>query len=350
MQFFGVATMPDVDLRSDTFTMPDEGMRRAIYEAGVGNSGYGEDPSVNQLETVIAEYFAVEAGIFLPSATMAGQIAICVWSRPGDVVLIEEFGHNYYFETGSMSLIAGVQPRLLQGSRGILAPETIEAAIVHPENPHARTSLIVLENTSNFGGGTIYPQSTLDTIFALAANSNLPVQIDGARVWNAIVASDSDPKQLIQPGGSMSVCFSKGLGAPMGAMLLGSSDFINKARRIQNMLGGVMRQVGFMAAAALYGFRHNMARLEEDHANCLRMANRLADHSALEIDLQGVQTNILYFNVKAGTQRAAKLVDELAENGVGALNVGSLVRLVTCKNVSRKDCEYAAEAICRLLE
>ncbi len=342
--------MLKVDLRSDTFTMPDEGMRRAIYEAEVGNSGYAEDPSVNQLETETAEYFGVDAGVFLPSATMAGQIAIRVWSRPGDTVLIEEFGHNYYFETGSMSAIAGVQPRLLQGSRGILDPETIEASIVHPENPYARTSLIVLENTSNFGGGTIYPKETLDTIFALAVNSNLPVQIDGARIWNAIVAGESDPKQLIQPGGSMSVCFSKGLGAPMGAMLLGSSDFTNEARRIQCMLGGVMRQVGFMAAAALYGFRHNMERLEEDHANCSFMANQLAGNSALEIDLQGVQTNILYFNVKAGTQRAARLVDELAEDGIGALNVGSLVRLVTSINVSRNDCELAVEAVNRLLK
>jgi len=340
--------MLKIDLRSDTFTMPDKGMRRAIYEAEVGNSGYAEDPSVNQLETEIPEYFGVEAGIFLPSATMAGQIAICAWSRPGDVVLIEEFGHNYYFETGSMSLIAGVQPRLLQSLHGVLAPETIEASIVHPENPYARTSLIILENTSNFGGGTIYPQETLDTIFALAANSNLPVQIDGARIWNAIVAADRDPKQLIQPGGSMSVCFSKGLGAPMGALLLGSLEYINEARRIQSMLGGVMRQVGFMAAAALYGFRHNMERLEEDHANCSFMANRLADISALEIDLQRVQTNILYFNMKAGTERASRLVDELAENDVGALNVGSLVRLVTSKNVSRKECEYAVEAIHRL--
>ncbi len=339
-----------VDLRSDTFTMPDEGMRQAIYAAEVGNSGYAEDPSVNQLETEVTEYFGVEAGVFLPSATMAGQIAIRVWSRPGDTVLIEEFGHNYYFETGSMSAIAGVQPRLLQGSRGILDPEAIAASIVHPENSYAHTSLIVLENTSNYGGGTIYPKETLDAIFAVAANSNLPVQIDGARIWNAIVAGDSDPKQLIQPGGSMSVCFSKGLGAPMGAMLLGSSDFIDEARRIQCMLGGVMRQVGFMAAAALYGFRHNMATLAEDHTNCSFMASRLAGNSALEIDLQGVQTNILYFNVKAGTQRAARLVEELAEDGIGALSVGSLIRLVTSINVTRKDCELAVEAIIRLLK
>ena len=329
--------------------MPDEGMRHAILEADAGNSGYGEDPSVNQLETEVAQYFGVEAGVFLPSATMAGQIAIRVWTRPGDQVLIEEFGHNYHFETGSMSAISGVQARLLRGTRGILAPETIKASITHPENSYAHTSLIVLENTSNFGGGTIYPQEKLDAIYSVAAHSNLPVHIDGARIWNAIVASESDPKQSIQPGGSMSVCFSKGLGAPMGAVLLGSANFIREARRIQSMLGGVMRQVGFMAAAALYGFHHNMARLTEDHENCLFMAKRLAGHSAMEIDLQCVQSNILFLKVKAGDQRASRLVDELAQDGVGVLDVGSLIRLVTSSNVSREDCEYAAESISRLL-
>lgn len=342
--------MIKVDLRSDTFTLPDKGMRQAIYQAEVGNSGYHEDPSVNQLEAELADYFGVDSGIFLPSATMAGQIAIRVWSRQGDEVLIEEFGHNYYFETGSIPAISGAQPRLLKGLKGILSPKTIKSSIDHTENPYARTSLIVLENTSNFGGGTIYPQEDLSAIFSIAKNRNLPVHIDGARIWNAIVASGCSPTQQIQSGGSMSVCFSKGLCAPMGAMLLGSSDFIKEARRIQCMLGGVMRQVGFMAAAALYGFRHNMTRLEEDHENCLLMANQLARHSALEIDPQDVQTNILYFTVKDGAQRASKLVNEMADQGIGALSLGSLVRLVTSSNVTRKDCEYAAATIARLLE
>lgn len=342
--------MFNIDLRSDTFTLPDEGMRQAIYQAEVGNAGYGEDPSINRLETEIAEYFGVDAGIFLPSATMAGQIAIRVWSRPGDVVLIEEFGHNYYFETGSMSAVSGTQAHLLKGSRGILVPETIAGAIRHPENPHARTSLVVLENTSNFGGGTIYPQSTLDAIFSMAATNDLPVHVDGARIWNAIVANGCHPPDQIQPGGSMSVCFSKGLGAPMGAMLLGPSEFIREARRIQSMLGGVMRQVGFMAAAAHYGYRHNMERLAEDHANCHFMAERLAENPALEVDPGSVETNILYCDVKAGVERAARLVGELADSGVGVLNVGSLVRLVTSINVSRKDCEQAVKSIDQLLK
>lgn len=341
--------MIKIDFRSDTFTMPDEGMRKAIYAAEVGNSGYHEDPSVNQLEMEVAEYFGVEAGVFLPSATMAGQIAIRVWSRPGDVVLIEEFGHNYYFETGSMSAISGTQAHLLKGCRGILSPQDIAGAIHHMENPYAHTSLIVLENTSNFGGGCIYPQATLDHIFQIAGQSDLPVHIDGARIWNAIVASGCNPRQQIQTGGSMSVCFSKGLGAPMGAMLLGSSEFIDEARRIQCMLGGVMRQVGFMAAAARYGFRNNMQRLQEDHANCLWLAQRLADHPALAIDLSSVQTNILYCDVIAGAERASQLVKELAAQGIGILNVGALVRLVTSMNVTKQDCEVAAAAIEKLL-
>ncbi len=178
---------------------------------------------------------------------------------------------------------------------------------------------------------------------------SLPVHIDGARIWNAIVASGCDPQRQIQPGGSMSVCFSKGLGAPMGAVLLGPGEFIKEARRIQTMLGGVMRQVGFMAAAALYGFHHNLQRLAEDHAHCLSMAQRLAGHPALEIDLASVQTNILYCKVKAGPERAAGLVEQLAAQGIGALAMGSLLRLVTSLNVSAKDCERAAEVLDHLL-
>lgn len=341
--------MITIDLRSDTFTLPDAGMRQAIHTAEVGNSGYGEDPAVNRLEAAMAEYFGVDAGVFLPSATMAGQIAIRVWSRPGDLVLIEEFGHNYYFETGSMAAIAGAQARLLQGERGIVPPQAVENACNQLANQHAHTSLIVLENTSNFGGGTIYPQQTLDAIFSIAAKRSLPVHIDGARIWNAIVASGCDPQRQIQPGGSLSVCFSKGLGAPMGAVLLGPGEFIKEARRIQTMLGGVMRQVGFMAAAALYGFHHNLQRLAEDHAHCLSMAQRLAGHPELEIDLASVQTNILYCKVKAGPESAAGLVEQLAEQGIGALALGSLLRLVTSLNVSAKDCERAAEVLDRLL-
>ena len=338
-----------VDLRSDTFTLPDDGMRRAIYEAEVGNAGFGEYPSVNQLEKEVADYFGIDAGVFLPSATMAGQIAISVWSKPGDVVVIEKYGHNYYFETGAMAAISGTQARLLKGTRGILDPKDIESALIHPANQNARTSLVVLENTANFSGGTIYPQETLNQVFSLCHDRNLPVHIDGARVWNALVASKCAASSLVQTSGSISVCFSKGLGAPMGALLLGSSEFIREARRIQSMLGGVMRQVGFMTAGALYGFRHNMDRLADDHANASFIAAALASNSALEIDQQSVQTNIIYFKVKKGAERAFRLIEEMNSCGIRAFNMGSLIRLVTSLNVNRKDCEYAATTINRLI-
>ena len=340
----------DIELRSDTFTLPDKGMRRAIYEAEVGNAGFGEDPSVQQLEEEVADYFGLAAGVFLPSATMAGQIAIRVWSRPGDIVIIEEYGHSYYFETGAMAAIAGAQARLVKGTLGILDPKEIEAVMVHPENDCARSSLLILENTSNFGGGTIYPRETLEQIFTLSRNRHLPVHIDGARIWNAIVATGNAASSLVQSEGSVSVCFSKGLGAPMGALLLGSADFIAEARRIQKMLGGVMRQVGFMAAGALYGFRHNLDRLAEDHANASQLARALASNPALDIDLEAVQTNIIYFKVKDGPARATRLIGEMNAHGVKAFNLGSLVRLVTSLNVTRKDCEHAAATINKLMD
>jgi len=338
-----------VDLRSDTFTMPDEGMRKAIYAAEVGNSAYAEDPSVNQLEAEVADYFGLEAAAFMPSATMAGQVAISVWGRPGDMAVIERYGHNYYFETGSMAAIAGVQAMLLDGERGILAPDDIEAMIVHPENPHARTAMIILENTSNFGGGSIYPESVLQQIFTLARGRDLPVHVDGARIWNAVIATRANPAALVQDGGSISVCFSKGLGAPMGALLLGSRAFITEAQRMQNMLGGVMRQVGFMAAAALYGFRHNFERLAEDHANARLIAERIAPNPAVDIDLDGVQTNMLYFRPTGSPDAAERLVAALESDGIKAWNLGPLIRLVTSLNVTTADCEFAAERINALL-
>lgn len=339
-----------VDLRSDTFTLPDAGMRQAIYKAEVGNSAEGEDPSVNSLEQTIADYFGVEAGVFLPSATMAGQIAFKVHTRPGDVILIEEYGHGYYFESGSMGLISGAQPRLLRGERGILDPEQLRRAIDHPELMRGRAVLAVLENTANFGGGTVYPQAALQDIYALSQTERLPLHVDGARIWNAIVAGGADPKSLAPPGGSLSVCFSKGLGAPMGALLLGEQAFIDEARDVQAMLGGCMRQVGFMAAAALHGFEHNLERLVQDHANAQFIAGAIADNPGLGIEPAHVETNILYFEVKAGEQRAARLVAELERENVIAWDLGPLIRLVTSLNVDRAGCKFAADKINQLLE
>jgi threonine aldolase len=338
------------EFRSDTFTLPDEGMRRAIYEAEVGNSAYGEDPAVNELEQALAEFFQRDAALFFPSATMAGQAAIAVWCRPAERVLIEEYGHNFYFETGSMGFISGTQASPLRGRNGILAPEVIAGAINHPENPHARAGLIVLENTSNYGGGSVYPLATLDAIFALAEARALPVHIDGARIFNALQwYRQSDPAlrpgALLPASGSLSVCFSKGLGAPMGAALVGDTDFIAEAQRVRSLLGGTLRQAGFMAAAARYGLRHNLERLAEDHANAGFLAGRLAEIDGLSVVMDAVQTNMVYVEVAAGAERAGQLVEELDQRGVRAWNLAERIRFVTSMLVNRGDCERAAEAV-----
>jgi threonine aldolase len=341
---------PFAEFRSDTFTLPDEGMRRAIYEAEVGNSAYGEDPSVNELEQTLAEFFGREAALFFPSATMAGQCAIAVWCRPAEIVLIEEYGHNFYFETGSMAFISGTQAMPLSGRHGILEPEVLAQSIRHVENPNARTGLMVLENTSNYGGGTVYPLTTLDTIYELATANKLPVHIDGARIFNALAyyrLSDPalQPARVLPTCGSLSVCFSKGLGAPMGAVLIGDTEFIAEAARVRSLLGGAMRQVGFMAAAALYGFRHNVARLPEDHANARVLGDGLAAIEGLSVALESVQTNMVYADVEAGSERAESLIAVLDQQGIRAWNLGARLRFVTSMLVNRSDCERAVEAV-----
>lgn len=343
------------EFRSDTFTMPDEGMRRAIYQAEVGNSAYGEDPGVNQLEQTLAELFNRDAALFFPSATMAGQSAIAVWCKPAEMVLIEEYGHNYYFETGSMSLISGTQARPLPGRHGILSPELIASSIQHVENTHARSGLIVLENTSNFGGGTVYPLTTLDTIYSLAAAHKLPVHIDGARIFNALQYYRNndptlEPERVLPANGSISVCFSKGLGAPMGAALIGDADFIKEASRVRLLLGGTMRQVGFMATAALYGLQHNFERLNEDHENAHYLAKRLAGMDGLSVALETIQTNMVYADVKAGPDRASQIVTALERQGIGVWNLAERLRFVTSMLVDRKDCEHAADVVAEIMQ
>ena len=322
--------------------MPDEAMRRVIYEAEVGNAGYGEDPSVNLLEKTMAEYFDCDGAIFLPSATMANQIAIAVWTRPGDTVLIERYGHSYFFESGAMAAIAGVQPRLLDGNRGILSAAEIENTISAEGGHGERISLVVLENSSNYGGGTIYPESNLQAIFETATARDLPVHVDGARIWNVIAENNCQPGGLLQSGGSMSVCFSKGLGAPMGAALLGNADFIDEARRMQTMLGGSMRQVGFMAAAALYSFHNKRERLREDHENARFLAEALKENPEIEVDLEGVQTNMVYIDVLAGCEKASEAIELMKQQDILALSLGSKIRFVTNMLVDRADCEKAS--------
>ncbi|MEH6516336.1 MAG: GntG family PLP-dependent aldolase [Halioglobus sp.] len=343
------------EFRSDTFTLPDDAMRKVIYEAEVGNSAYGEDPSVRALEEAMAEFFDREAALFFPSATMAGQAAIAVWCQPAEQVIIEEYGHNYHFEAGSMALISSTQARPLVGRHGILQAEQLAAAIIPTEKSFIRTGLIVLENTSNFGGGTVYPQQTLAENYKVASDHQLPVHIDGARIYNALqyyrqADPGISPSSLLPTHGSMSVCFSKGLGAPMGAALIGSAEFIAEAERVRSLLGGMLRQAGFMAAAALYGMQHNVERLLVDHDNAQFLARELAALNGLSIDLDSVQTNMVYVDVDAGVDHAIELVAYLQQQGVQVWNLGPRLRFVTSMLVERRDCERAVKALSEALK
>ncbi|MFT6956982.1 MAG: threonine aldolase [Halieaceae bacterium] len=342
------------EFRSDTFTLPDDAMRKVIYEAEVGNSAYGEDPSVRALEEATADYFDREAALFFPSATMAGQAAIAVWCQPAEQVIIEEYGHNYHFEAGSMAMISATQARPLVGRHGILEPEQLAAAVIPTEKSFIRTALIVLENTSNFGGGTVYPRKTLTENYKVAVDHNLPVHIDGARIFNALqYYRQTDPgilpSSLLPAHGSMSICFSKGLGAPMGAALIGSAEFIAEAERVRSLLGGMLRQAGFMAAAALYGMQHNVERLLVDHDNAQFLARELAELSGLSTDLDSVQTNMVYVDVDAGVNHAIELVATLQKQGVQVWNLGPRLRFVTSMLVERRDCERAVKAMSEAL-
>ena len=343
------------EFRSDTFTLPDDTMRKVIYEAEVGNSAYGEDPSVRALEEATAEYFDREAALFFPSATMAGQAAIAVWCQPAEQVIIEQYGHNYHFEAGSMAMIAATQARPLVGRYGILEPEQLAAAIIPTEKSFILTALIVLENTSNFGGGTVYPQKTLAENYKVAVDHKLPVHIDGARIFNALqYYRQADPgilpSSLLPTHGSMSVCFSKGLGAPMGAALIVSAEFIAEAERVRSLLGGMLRQAGFMAAAALYGMQHNVEGLLVDHDNALFLARELATLNGLSIDLETVQTNMVYVDVDAGVSHALELVAQLETQGVHVWNLGPRLRFVTSMLVDRRDCERVVKALSEALK
>ena len=341
--------MFESDFRSDTFTLPDAGMREAIAGAEVGNAGFGEDPSVNQLEASMAAFFGRDAAVFLPSATMAGQAAVRARCRAGDRVIIEAHGHSHFFETGAMASLSGVQSELVPGERGIMTAARIEAVVKHPENEFARCGLIIIENPSNWGGGTLYPADGAAAIFALAARHGIPVHVDGARIWNLLAAAPSlAPAETFPAGGSLSVCFSKGLGAPMGAALIGDADFIFEARRAQRQFGGVMRQIGFMAAAAQYAFEHNRDRLLEDHDNAAWLAGELDAIPGLAVDLPAVQTNMVWATVAAGPERAAALIAGLAEHGVGAFSLGDRLRFVTSMLVTRSDCERAVRALASL--
>jgi threonine aldolase len=317
-----------------------------MAQADVGDDVFGEDPTVNRLQERAAELFGREAALFVPSGTMGNQIAIKVHTQPGDEVILEEASHIFNSEMAMMAAFSGVIPRPIPSERGWLRWEQIESAIRPNVYYYAQTRLICLENTHNFKGGSIYPLEWAREIIEKAHERGLKVHLDGARIFNAAVATGRSVKELTEGFDSVMFCLSKGLGAPVGSMLVGSAEFIEKARRVRKMLGGGMRQVGILAAAGLYALEHHIERLAEDHENAQILAQALREIP--EVRLEPVETNIIIFELTKTP--AEKLITELKKRNILALAIGPRrVRLVTHLDVSRADVLRAACALQEIL-
>ncbi len=319
-------------------------MRDAMARAAVGDDVLGDDPTVRELETETAALLGKETALFTPSGTMANQLAIRAQTESGDEILVEANAHIYYYEAGGPAALSGVTCRCLPGQRGIFSGADLTAALRPPDVHFPRSRLVCLENTHNRGGGKIWSLEQIRDVVAAARGAGLTLHLDGARLWNAAVAGGIAEREYAAAFDSVSVCFSKGLGAPVGSALAGSRALIERARRFRKMLGGGMRQAGIIAAGALHAMRHQRARLAEDHANAKRLAAGLSGIEGLAVDPAEVETNMVRFQVKA--MPAAQFVDRLHARGVLTLAVGpDTIRAVTNLMVSPEDIDAAVNVI-----
>lgn len=332
------------DLRSDTLTTPTDGMRRAIADAEVGDDMYGEDPTTIRLEEEAAARFGREAGLFVPSGVMANLLWTKVLAPAATEVIIERWGHAVGYEDGAGAVHAGVQYHTVDGDRGRLDAERVGAVMRPAGFPFVRLSMIAVEETTNRGGGAIHGIDRLAGLRALADERGAALHLDGARIFNAVVASGTDPRAYGEVATGLSFCLSKGLGAPVGSVMVGDADHLAEAREWRRRLGGAMRQVGVLAAAGLYALEHHVDRLAEDHANARHIAEVVADRAPGRADPALVDTNILF--VDTGDRDASAVAQELGEDGVrcSAMDARS-IRLVTHLDVSREQCEQAAELL-----
>src|SRR5580700_9271801 len=330
------ASMAAIDLRSDTVTRPSPEMRRAMAEAPVGDDVYAEDPTINKLQARAAEIFGREASIFVPSGSMGNLIAVKTWTHHGDEVIIEERGHIHQFEMDSVTAIAGCMPRTTYVEDGILTWDLIEPLIRPKVYYRAQTALVSLESSHNMAGGTVYPPEVSDEICDRAHDAGLRVHLDGARIFNAAVYLGRSVAEITRKFDSVMFCLSKGLGAPVGSMLVGSREFIEKARVYRKLFGGGMRQVGVLGAAGLIALEKSPSRLHEDHANAKHLAESVAKIPGLKIDPHAVRSNIVIFDCTATDMTAVGLCDALHPRGVWAQDTAPYsVRMVTHWNVDR---------------
>ena len=340
-----------IDLYSDTQTRPSTEMRRAMAEASVGDEQRGEDPTVNRLCNMVAELLGKEAAMFLPSGTMCNEIAILVHCRPGDEIIADKTAHIINAEGGGPAAFAGAMLRPLEGERGLYGPRQVEASLRDAGRYSPNSRMVVVEQTSNFGGGSIWPLETIEAVGEVARRHGLAYHMDGARLFNAVVASAVTALDYAGPFDSLWVDFSKGLGCPVGAVLAGSKAFIDAAWPWKQRMGGAMRQAGIIAAAGVYALEHNVERLAVDNANARRFADLIAGAAGVAVEPDTVETNIVFFDVAGSGQSAAEVRDGLAGHGVrvGAMGETSL-RAVTHLDVNREQIEEAAEAVIKVVE
>jgi threonine aldolase len=337
-----------IDLRSDTVTKPTPAMREVMARAEVGDDVLGDDPTVRELESETAALLGKEAALFVPSGTMANQLAIRCQTQPGDEIIVEANAHIYYYEGGGPAALSGVMCRCLEGRRGVFTGTQLEACLRPVDTHFPRTRLVCVENTHNRGGGKFWSLAQIQDVAGAARKHELQLHLDGARLWNAAVATGVSEREYAAPFDSVSVCFSKGLGAPVGSALAGSKALIERARRFRKMLGGAMRQSGIVAAGALFALRHHRARLQEDHGNARLLATRLGKLKALELDPAETETNMVRFRVRE--MPAERLMAQLRERGVLVLAVGpDTIRAVTSLMVSASDIEAAVGVVADFL-
>ncbi|TWU08777.1 L-allo-threonine aldolase [Symmachiella macrocystis] len=338
--------MPDaiIEMRSDTMTKPTPAMREAIANAEVGDDMSGEDPTVNRLEAMIAERLGKEAAVFACSGTQSNQMGVRVHCRPGDELLIEAWGHIASYEAGGPAALSGVTCRPIIGRRGLLEVSDLEGQIHNDDQHLCPTRLVCVENTANRGGGVVYSLGAMQQIGAWAHENGLKVHMDGARLFNAVVAGGYTAQEICEPVDTISVCFSKGLGCPMGSALIGSEEEIRVARRARKLFGGAMRQSGIVAAAAIYALENNVDRMQEDHDNARAFAEALSQIEGIEIEMP--ETNLVFFDVEEGYGSAFALSSRLRELGVNINPTGpQSLRACTHLDLTREQSLRAAELI-----
>ncbi|MGH9823945.1 MAG: low-specificity L-threonine aldolase [Blastocatellia bacterium] len=335
-----------IDLRSDTVTKPTDEMREAMARAEVGDDVYGEDPSANRLQELAAEIIGKEAAMFVPSGTMGNQLCVKLHTQPGQELILEAMSHMYNLEMAAMAVLSGTQAHPVRAANGALTWTEVEAAIRPHDTHFAQTGLVELENSQNLSGGTVIPVDRIRDICERAHERGIPVHLDGARIFNAAMALGCEASDIAASCDSVMFCLSKGLGAPVGSMIAGSRDFIERAVPLRRMLGGAMRQVGVLAAAGIVALEKMRGRLGEDHANARFLAQSIAGIAGLNIDPEKTATNILVFGVSGTGLSSTEVVARLKEKGVLSNKIDPVhVRFVTHKEVNRSDCETAVEVL-----